>query len=195
MISFIRGKLIEKAPTHAVIETHGVGFKLWIPLSSYKALGEVGQEVRVLSYLHAREDALQLFGFATEAERSLFLLLISVSGVGPKLAQGILSGISVEAFERAVHHQDVEALTAAPGVGKKTAERLALELRDKISEPGSKDGEAQPAGTQPVIEQAVLALMSLGYKRPRAKEMVQKILKGNPAVSVEEVIRQALQQM
>ena len=195
MISFVRGKLVEKAPTHAVVETHGVGFTLWIPLSSYKALGEIGEEVCVLSYLHAREDAIQLFGFATAEERDLFLLLISVAGVGPRLAQGILSGISVEAFKRAVRAQDVAALTAAPGVGKKTAERLVLELREKIGEAGQEETALPSSALSPVAEAAVSALMSLGYKRPRASEGVQKVVKEDSSIPVEEVVRRALQRM
>jgi len=190
MIAHIRGKLVLKAPTHVVIENQGIGFHVLIPFSSYTGLGEIGSDTQLLTHLHVREDALQLFGFVTPEERDLFLLLISVSGVGPKLGQGILSGISVENFKQAVQHQDQAALSRTPGVGKKTAERLILELKDKI-------GDIQLAGpavpTQTGAEEAILALISLGYKRAQVQVVVQKIFKENPSLSVEEVIKQALQ--
>jgi len=193
MISYIQGTLTQKTPTYVVVETHGVGFTLRIPLSSYKALGEVGENVRVLSYLHAREDALQLFGFATEEERELFQLLISVTGVGPRLAQGVLSGLAVEEFKQAVRRQDITALTSAPGVGKKTAERLILELREKIGE-GERMG-AFPAGISPVGEEAVLALISLGYKHSQAQKAIQRVLQENASCTLEEVVRRALKHL
>ena len=195
MIASIRGKLTEKTPTHVVVETGGVGFKLLIPLSSYRTLGEVGEDVRILTHLHAREDALQLFGFATEEERGLFQLLISVTGIGPRLAQGILSGISVDDFKRAVLNQDLMALTSAPGVGMKTAERLVLELREKIDggKTGAKGIYSVPA--TPIGEEAVLALVSLGYKRSKAQLHVQNVLKEDPSLAVEDVVRRALRQV
>ena len=126
MIAHIRGLLTDKNPTHIVVDAGGVGFSIRIPLSSYRAFGDVGEEINVLCYLHAREDSLQLFGFATEQERELFQLLISVSGIGPRLAQGILSGMSVEDFKHALVNKDLIALTSAPGVGKKTFRQLEL---------------------------------------------------------------------
>ena len=194
MIAFVRGILTEKKPTHVVVDVQGVGFHLWIPLSSFEALGEVGERVHVLTYLHAREDLLQLYGFATAEERDLFLMLISVSGVGPRLAQGILSGIAVEAFKEAVRRQDIAALTTAPGVGKKTAERLVLELREKIGD-AVEGRTVVTASTSPQAEEAVLALMSLGYKRPRALQAVQNLLRKEGALTVEETVRQALRMM
>ena len=194
MIAFVRGILTEKKPTHIVVDVQGVGFQLFIPLSSFKAMGEVGESVHVLTYLHAREDALQLYGFATEEERDLFLMLISVSGVGPRLAQGILSGITVDAFRRAVQHQDIASLTSAPGVGKKTAERLILELREKIGYLAEERGiPATPVS--PGAEEAVLALMSLGSKRSGAVQAVQRDLQGDASLSAEETVRQALQSL
>lgn len=192
MIAFVRGTLIEKKPTHVVVDVQGVGFQLWIPLSSFDALGEVGESVHVLAYLHAREDALRLYGFATAEERDLFLLLISVSGVGPRLAQGILSGITVEAFEGAVRRQDIAALTAAPGVGKKTAERLVLELREKIGDGWGDRGIPAAGSAPPEAEEAVLALVSLGYKRAKALQAVQGVIRREGSISVEETVRQAL---
>jgi holliday junction DNA helicase RuvA len=192
MIAHISGKLIQKNATWIVVETGGVGFHVSIPVSSYDAFGETGGDVRVLTHLHVREDALQLFGFATEAERRLFLLLVSVSGVGPKLAQGILSGIAVTDFERAVRENDLTTLTKVPGIGKKTAERLVLELREKIGEFKSAGDQAAPSEKTPMEEEAVLALVSLGYRRVQALEAVQKILKQERSLSLEETLRRAL---
>jgi len=195
MISYVQGKLAVKTPTHIVVETGGLGFQISIPLSTYESLGEPGEDVRILSHLHVREDALQLFGFATEREKQLFLMLISVTGIGPKVAQGILSGISVTEFESAVRNQDVQSLIKVPGVGKKTAERLVLELRDKIGEikPGEK--EAAFVGRPSFFEEATLALVSLGYKRPQAQEAIQAVVRHQPTLSIEEVIRKALQRI
>jgi holliday junction DNA helicase RuvA len=195
MIAYVQGRLTAKTPTAIVVETGGIGLQLTIPLSTYEALGEVGREVRVLSYLHVREDALQLFGFSTENERRLFLLLLSVTGIGPKVAQGILSGISVDGFESAVRRQDVPALVKVPGVGKKTAERLVLELRDKIGEIGTGGSETVLSGRSGILEEAVLALVSLGYKRAQAQEAVQAVIQGEAAPALETVLRRALQRM
>jgi len=135
MIASVRGILTHKSLTSVVIHTGGIGFQILIPVSSHEALGKVGEEVSLLTYLHVREDVLQLYGFATEAERELFLSLITVSGIGPKLAQSVLSGISVKDFRLAVQQQDIAALSRVRGIGKKTAERLVVELREKIASP------------------------------------------------------------
>jgi Holliday junction DNA helicase RuvA len=192
MITQIKGKLIKKTPTYLVVETGGVGFKVWIPLSSFKKIGESGEDVKVLTHLHVREDILQLFGFATKEERHLFQLLISVSGVGPKLAQGILSGISVEAFEQAIRNEDLLNMTKIPGVGRKTAERLVLELREKIGEVKEGKMGVPSVISSPVSEEAILALISLGYKRSRSEEAVQKVIQEDKTLSVEEVLRRVL---
>ena len=192
MIASITGKMTHKSPTWIVVESGGIGFHISIPVSSYDAFGETGRDVRVLTHLHVREDALQLFGFATGAERRLFLLLISVSGVGPRLAQGILSGIAVEDFEKAVRGNDLAALTKVPGIGKKTAERLVLELKEKIGEFKFSGEQGAPSEKTPMEEEAVLALVSLGYRRAQAQEAVQKIMKQDRSLSLEETLRRAL---
>jgi Holliday junction DNA helicase RuvA len=192
MIAYISGKLTYKTPTWIVVETGGLGFHLFIPVSSYDALGETGRDVRVLTYLHVREDVLQLYGFATEAEKRLFLLLISVSGVGPKLAQGILSGISAVDFEQAVRNQDVASLIKVPGIGKKTAERLVLELKEKVGEARAADEQVLPSERLTFEEEAVLALVSLGYKRTQAQDAIRKVLKQDRSLSLEETLRRAL---
>jgi len=189
MISHISGKLTLKTPTHIVLENRGIGFLINIPLSSYNGLGELGGETCLLTHLHVREDILQLFGFITAEEKALFLQLISVSGVGPKLAQGILSGISVEDFKQAVKYHDEAALSRIQGVGKKTAERLILELKDKIQDIKMDASVSVQSGT----DEVVLALISLGYKRAQAQAVVQKTVKENPNLSVEEMIKRALQ--
>jgi len=195
MFYSIRGILTKKTPTSVVVEASGIGFLLSIPLSTYGALGDPGQTVDILTHLHVREDALQLFGFATEEERRLFQLLLSVTGIGPKVAQGILSGIPVQEFESAIRNQDVGALVKVPGVGKKTAERLVLELREKIGEVRPGERASVSAGARPAFEEAVLALVSLGYKRPQAQDAVQHVLQSQPALSVEDTIRKALQRL
>ena len=195
MIDQIRGKLIVKKPTYIVVENSGIGFKISIPLSSYKLFGEPGEEIDVLTHLHVREDLLQLFGFATEEERSLFQLLISVSGIGPRVAQGILSGISVSDFRRAIVRQDLVVLTSAPGVGKKTAERLILELREKIGEESDREEKKISSTAESIGEETILALVSLGYKNPQAQKAVQKILRGNEDLTLEKALRLALREI
>jgi Holliday junction DNA helicase RuvA len=132
MISYLHGRLAEKSPTEVTVDVNGVAYAVHIPLSTFEALGEIGAEVKILTYLHFREDAMQLYGFATSAERDLFKLLISISGIGPKMAQGILSGISVNELKNFILHGNFNALMSIPGVGKKTAERLVVELRDRV---------------------------------------------------------------
>ncbi|MBN2105458.1 Holliday junction branch migration protein RuvA [bacterium] len=193
MIASIRGKLIRKSPTSVVIETGGVGFHLFIPVSSHSVLGDIGEEVTLLTHLHVRDDALLLFGFATSDERDLFLSLISVSGVGPKLAQSVLSGISVEDFYTAIQHHNVDTLSRVPGIGKKTAERLMVELKDKAGKFGH-GLKIQPEAAS-IAEEGIGALLSLGYKRHLAESIVQKLLKQDASISVEILIRRALREM
>jgi Holliday junction DNA helicase RuvA len=193
MIATLRGKLIHKAPTSVILETGGIGFQALIPVSSFNKLGEIGDEVQLLTYLHVREDALQLFGFISSEERQLFLSLISITGIGPKLAQGILSGITVGDFKSAILHQDITALTRIPGIGKKTAERLVLELRDKTASWG--EGGQMPEGKPSTHEEAILALISLGYKRNSVENVIQKLFKQDSTLGIEEVIRRALREL
>lgn len=195
MIDQIKGKLIKKKPTYIVVETHGIGFKISIPLSSYKSIGNPEEEIHILTYLHVREDNLQLYGFATEDERQLFQLLISVSGIGPRVAQGILSGISTSDFRQAIMRQDLTALTMAPGVGKKTAERLILELREKIGDETLKVKEVPSSLSAAMGEEAILALVSLGYRRQQAQRAVQRVFQDHRDLTIEEVLRLALQEM
>ena len=166
MFSHLKGILYRKSPTEIVVDVNGVGYAVSIPLSTYEKLGEAGSAVTILTHTHVREDILQLYGFATEAEREIFRLLISVSGIGPKIAQGILSGIQPNELQNLIGQANVSALTAIPGVGRKTAERLIVELRDKI---GRLDSVSPAAGStetgQGIRAEALMALISLGYNR------------------------------
>lgn len=194
MIAFVQGKLIRKTPTSIVVQTQGVGLEIAIPLSSYDALGEIGSEVRVLTHLHVREDIMQLFGFVTEGERSLFQKLISVSGIGPRTAQGILSGISVDEFKQAIVSQNIDVIKSAPGIGRKTAERLVLELKDKIEGMDEAARISHSVSTR-IGEEAVLALMTLGYKQNKAQALVSQTLLSDPTLSAEEIVKRSLRQL
>jgi holliday junction DNA helicase RuvA len=177
MISFLHGKLIDALPTQATIEVGGIGYEVLIPLSSYDKLPAPGQEVRLLTHLSVREDAHILYGFATAAERDLFRLLINnVSGIGPKIALNVLSGISVIAFRGAVATADIKALSQISGVGKKTAERIVVELKDKIGSAGAWEAASAQRALSPQdqrINDAVLALMALGFKQIEAHDAVR----------------------
>jgi Holliday junction DNA helicase RuvA len=197
MIAFLEGRLVEALPTQVVIEVHGVGYEVLIPLSSFDKLPAPGQPVRLLTHLVVREDAHVLYGFATAAERDLFRLLIhTVSGIGPKLALNILSGMNPTAFRGAVAAGDVKALSRIPGVGRKTAERLVVELRDKVGAAGTWEAASEQRGLSQAdrhVNDAVLALIALDFKPPEAHEAVRaaQALLG-PEATVEELVRAAL---
>src|ERR1051326_5750353 len=180
MITFLHGKLAEALPTHVVIDVHGVGYEALIPLSSFDKLPQPGGDVRLLTQLIVREDAHVLYGFMSEAERELFRMLInSVSGIGPKTALNILSGMNPVAFRGAVSSSDVKALSQISGVGKKTAERIVVELKDKIGMAGAWEAaSAQRAlsSSEQKINDAVLALMALGFKQVEAHDSVRTAL-------------------
>jgi len=195
MIEYIAGRLVEKHPTHVIIECQGLGYKVHIPLSSYGHLGEPGADAKLLTYHHVREDTEELFGFATSEERSIFTMLLDVSGIGPKLAQTILSGLPVAAMRDALVAGDLATLTRIPGVGRKTAERMVVELKDKVVKM-IPEGSVIPG--QPALagdgDEAVMALVSLGYNRYEARQAVSKIRQKQGAdLPVEEVIRAAIQ--
>ena len=191
MIARITGRLAEKHPTLLLVEVGGIGFAVHVPLSTSGKVGEPGQTVTLEAYTHVREDALLLYGFLTPRERLLFEMLIAVSGIGPKVALGILSGIAPEALQRAVGAKDVAALQLVPGVGKKTAERIIVELAEKIAALGPAEEEGRPArGAIPA--DAVSALVSLGYTRATASAAVKDVLDGASDLAVEEVVRRAL---
>jgi Holliday junction DNA helicase RuvA len=196
MIGQLHGRLLEKSPTRVLLDVNGVGYEVMIPLSTYERLGSVGEIITLLTHLHVREDALQLYGFATSNEKQLFQLLLAVNGVGPKLAQGILSGCSVELFCSYVKQGATAALTKIPGIGKKTAERLVLELRDRIAHWDiAKDESGAVSGPAALSEEALLALVSLGYPRAEAEKAIRQALAENADLALEELIKHALRNM
>ena len=193
MISYLHGKLAEKSPTEITVDVNGVAYAVHIPLSTLELLGEVGTDAKILTYLHFREDAMQLYGFATPAERDLFKLLISISGIGPRMAQGILSGVSVNELKTFILHGNFSGLMSIQGVGKKTAERLVVELRDKVGKleyevPLKEDKAAA------MRNEALLALTSLGYARATAEKAIRTVLQESDGseLAVEELIKRAL---
>ena len=193
MIAFVEGILVVKSPTRIVLDVHGVGYEVLIPLSSYDRLPAPDETCRVLTYHHVREDAHVLFGFITEAERELFVRLLAVNGVGPKLALGGLSSLGVRDFKRAGLERDVKRLSSISGVGKKTAERLVVELSDKFGEGEAMETLAGETG-KPVNQNArdaMMALIALGYKQMDAAKMVSRV-QADEAATVEDVVRRAL---
>jgi Holliday junction DNA helicase RuvA len=190
MIAYLHGKLAEAAPTHVVVDCGGVGYSVFIPLSSYDKLPAKGNEVKLLTYHHvnAQDGTQQLFGFATTDEREMFLLLISISGIGPRLACNILSTASVTGLRNAIAAGDTATLSSLRGIGKKTADRLVVELKDKV-------GPAAEAAAihDPRLADAVSALVSLGYKQVDAHKAVASVVgKLAAKASVEELVRAAL---
>ncbi|MBI1876088.1 MAG: Holliday junction branch migration protein RuvA [Acidobacteria bacterium] len=199
MIAFLRGRLLTKAPTRLVVDVQGVGYDVHVPLSTFYRLPEPGDEVSLRIHTHVREDALALFGFVTDLELQIFDRLISISGVGPKLALATMSGIEPPDLVGAVQRGDVARLTAIPGVGRKTAERIVLELKDKLAavrlEATDQDGVEEQGRPDDLRRDLLSALLNLGYHRPLAERAVDTALKGTPpgaAVTFEQTLRQAL---
>jgi Holliday junction DNA helicase RuvA len=197
MINFLQGKLVETLPTQVTVDVHGVGYEALIPLSSYDKLPPLGGEVKLLTHLAIREDAHVLYGFITPAEREMFRLLINtVSGIGPKIALNVLSGMSVTTLRGAVSNGDVKALSQISGVGRKTAERIVVELKDKIGAAGAWEALSAQRGLSAAdqkINDAVLAMMALGFKQVEAHDAVraaQAVL--GPETTVEDLVRASL---
>jgi Holliday junction DNA helicase RuvA len=197
MIAHLQGTITAKSAGELILDVHGVGFQLSIPLSTFETLGAPGDKVTVLTHLHVREDAMLLFGFATESEREIFRSLLSVSGIGPKMAQVILSGLRPAELRDAIVRGDVLALTSISGVGKKTAERIVLELRETL---GAMEitGPAMPASSLQMKSrsEAAVALMALGYTRQAADAALRAASEAarGADLPVEELIKRALQQ-
>ncbi len=197
MITFLHGKLVEALPTQVVVEVNGIGYEVLIPLSSFDKLPHPGHDVKLLTQLIVREDAHVLYGFASAAERDLFRLLINnVSGIGPKTALNILSGMNAVAFRGAVANGDVKSLSQISGVGKKTAERIVVELRDKIGAAGAWEASSAQRTLSPAdqkINDAVLALMALGFKQVDAHDSVRQAQATLGAqAAVEDLVRASL---
>jgi Holliday junction DNA helicase RuvA len=199
MIAFLTGRLAFKAPTHLTLDVQGVGYEVHIPLSTYYALPNLDEVTALNIHTHLREDAIQLFGFLSLSEKELFLLLTTVSGIGPKLALSALSSLPVTELVRAVQAEDIDKLSTVPGIGKKSASRIALELKDKV-------GKIQPATAQVLasegagldgpFEDALSALVNLGYRPQDAKDALRRVTKGATGpVVLKNLIREGLKEL
>ena len=197
MITFLQGKLLEILPTQVTVDVQGVGYEVLIPLSSYDRLPAVGHDIKILTHLAIREDAHVLYGFMTPGERELFRLLIhTVSGIGPKIALNVLSGMNLTAFRGAVANADVKSLSQISGVGKKTAERIVVELKDKVGQSGAWEAASAAralSADEQKINDAVLALMALGFKQIDAHDSVKAaVSKLGATAGVEDLVRAGL---
>jgi Holliday junction DNA helicase RuvA len=198
MIAFLRGRVIDKQPNRLLVDVQGVGYDVHVPLSTFYEVGDAGTDVALKIYTHVREDALQLFGFLTDIERQLFERLIAISGIGPKLAIVVLSGMDTRDLVASVQHGDVARLTGIPGIGKKTAERIVLELKDRLAQlaaPHATDASLAPAGPERVRADLLSALQNLGYHRPQADKAVESTLKSNPDAAFEDALKSALREL
>ncbi len=200
MIAFITGTILDKTPNVLIVEVQGIGYQIFIPLNTFYRLPEVKESVSLYIHTHVREDALQLYGFLTRLEKELFLLLLGVSGVGPKVALGILSGMELTELVQALRDGNVDRLRAIPGVGPKTAGRLVLELREKVSAlslAGLQTPISAGSESDKIKEDSLSALVNLGYSRNEAKRVIDKIAEGEEekSDSVEELIKKALKKL
>ncbi len=197
MIDFITGKIVQKKPTTVVVEVNGIGYTINISIQTFEKLPTEGEQAKIITYLHVREDILQLYGFAEENERNVFLGLISVSGIGPKQAQTILSGIPINELVQAISESNEDRLTSISGVGKKTAQRLIIELKEKFKSLGligdSTDSSEMTIKLSSLEQEAIMALISLGYKKQTAEKALVKIRTGEKIHSLEELIKKVLQ--
>lgn len=194
MIGHLRGRLAEKRPNQILVDIGGVGYQVSIPLSTFYSLGDLHDEVTLLVHTHLREDSLTLYGFLTAREKHLFELLISASGVGPALALKILSGMSVEELVPAIRRGDLAQLMRIPGVGKKTAERIVVELRDKLAAMEVPEAE-KPTSRSGLEADVVSALLNLGYERRAAEKAVEEVQRDGAGTSFEVLLRATLQQL
>ena len=197
MIAFLRGRVLDKQPNRIIMDVQGVGYELHVPLSTYYDVGDEGAELSLRVYTHVREDALQLFGFLTDLERQLFERLIGISGIGPKLAIAVLSGLDSRELVAAVQRGDVARLVAIPGIGKKTAERIVLELRDRLSQLAAPVVPSSAADTTAdrLRGDLVSALQNLGYHRPQAEKAIDATLQTMSDPTFEQALKAALREL
>ena len=196
MIAHLRGRLFAKQPTRIIVDVNGVGYDVAVPLSTFYGIGEPGADIALRIHTHVREDALLLYGFATVLEQELFERLIGISGIGPKVALAVLSGIEPKELVRAVERGDVARLTAIPGVGKKTSERMVLELKDRLPRTPLSEAAADGVAEPPLVREDVLsALINLGYHRPLAEKAVDAAVRATPDGSFERTLKQALKEV
>jgi len=199
MIASLTGRLAFKAPTYLVLDVHGVGYEVFIPLSTYYGLPNLSESISLSIHTHVREDAIQLFGFLTSQEKDAFVLLTSVSGVGPKLALSVLSALPVSNLVSAIQSGDVEKLTTVPGIGNKSASRLVLELKDKVEKlhPGLASASESPRqGEDATFDDALSALVNLGYRPQDAKVALKQVKKSNAkTIVLKDMIRESLKEL
>ena len=196
MIAHLRGRLLDKQPNRIIVDVNGVGYDLSVPLSTFYNLGEPGAEVALRVHTHVREDALALYGFGTRLEQDLFERLIAISGIGPKLALAVLSGLEPAELMRAIERGDIARLTGIPGVGKKTSERIVLELKDRLPRVVATAAIDAAASASPSVRDDVLsALLNLGYHRPLAEKAVAAALTAAPDGEFERTLKQALREL
>ena len=197
MIARLRGEVVEALPSRLVVDVAGVGYQVLVPISSFDRLNpRQGQEITLLTHLHVRENAHTLYGFSSQEERDIFLLLVDrVSGIGPTIAMAVLSGMAVERFKQAVVDEDAKALAAIKGLGKKTAERIILELKDKVgvAETWQVEGGGNEAGV--ASRDAELALLALGFKQADARKAIKVVLEKDPGMAAEDLIREGLREL
>ncbi|PID60991.1 MAG: Holliday junction branch migration protein RuvA [Ignavibacteriae bacterium] len=194
MIGQITGKIISKKPTQVVIDVNGIGFLINISINTFDKLPEVNENILLQTYLSVKEDSLTLFGFFTISEKEMFEILIGINGVGPKLAQGILSGITTSELKNAISQNNVSRLIAIPGIGKKTAERMMIELRDKIDKISDSETTIDEK-TFSIKDDAVNALVGLGYNQKTADSIIRKLLEQNSEYSLEDLIKESLRNL
>ena len=196
MIGFLRGRVLDKQPNRVTVDVQGVGYDLVVPLSTYYEIGDEGAEVALRVHTHVREEALQLYGFQTRLEQELFERLISISGIGPKLAVAVLSGIETRELVSAVQRGDIARLTRVPGVGKKTSERIVLELKDRLAKLSMPAGAlaVEPAGGR-LRDDLLSALQNLGYQRVAAEKAVDTVLASAADATFEQALRGALREL
>jgi len=194
MIAWLSGRLKRKAIDYLIVDVAGVGYQVVVPLSTFSSIPDEGEDVTLHIHTHVREDSLSLYGFLTEWERAMFLLLTGVSGIGPKLALAVLSSMSVRDLSRAIQASDDSRLCMIPGIGKKTAARMVLELKDKVKLilPAASTLAPASIAESDDAEDVISALMNLGYKRPQAEETVRKVRQGRPDLPVAELIKESL---
>ena len=196
MIARLTGTLVEKSPNRLIVDVGGVGYDLLVPLSTFYGIGDAGSRVTLRVHTHVREDVIALYGFGTAPEQELFERLIAVSGIGPKLALAVLSGIDVGELVRAIRTQDVARLTKIPGIGKKTAERIGLELKDRLPlAVASSAADAVESTGDQRRDDLASALINLGYQRPAAEKAIDVSLKKSPDASFEQLLRDVLRGM
>ncbi len=194
MIGYLTGKIISKKPTQILVDVNGIGYLVNISLNTFEKISDEGQKISVYTYLAVKEDSLNLYGFYTLAEKELFEVLIGINGVGPRLAQNILSGIRVGEFKDAISNNNIGRLVGIPGIGRKTAERMMIELRDKIEKVTDSD-KTQDTTSFAIKDDAIAALIGLGYNQKTADKIIRNVLSENPKISLEGLIKESLKNL